>query len=94
MKKIKELLEKILTKEVILYVLFGVLTTLVNLGTFYLLANILKWNENISNIIAILLSILVAYFTNKDIVFHSSAKTFKQKFMQFIKFIIIIMVSY
>ena len=86
MKKIKEILKKLLTKEVILYVLFGVLTTLINLGTFYLLSNILKWNENISNIIAILLSILVAYFTNKDIVFHSSANTFKQKIMQFIKF--------
>ena len=31
----KNLIKKILTKEVILYVVFGVLTTVVNLGRFF-----------------------------------------------------------
>ena len=44
MKKIKEILEKILTKQVILYIDFGVLTTIVNLGSFYVMNNLLNWD--------------------------------------------------
>ena len=87
MEKTKELIKKVLTKEVILYGIFGVLTTLINLGSFYLLTNILHVNENISNIIAIMLAVIFAYFTNKDIVFHSEAKNVKQRIKQFAKFI-------
>lgn len=88
MSKIKELIKKFFSKEVFMYLIFGVLTTLVNLVTFYLLNSILKWNENIANFIAISLSILFAYFTNKTFVFHNSAKTFKDRFSVFSKFII------
>lgn len=83
-----ELIKKIMTKEVILYVVFGVLTTIVNLGTFYLLNNILNVNENLSNLIAIILAVLVAYVTNKDLVFHSQAKSAKEKWTEFFKFIL------
>ena len=86
MEKVKEIIRKIFTKEVILYGLFGVFTTIVNLVTFYILTNVLKWEENISNIIAILLAVLFAYITNKDLVFHSNAETAKEKVMQFVKF--------
>lgn len=85
--KIKEIIKKVLTKEVILYIVFGVLTTLVNLGVFYILANILKLNNNISNILAIMTSVIVAYFTNKDMVFHSKANKFSAKIKEFLKFI-------
>lgn len=87
MEKIKRLSEKLLTKEVILYVVFGVLTTIINLGSFYIFTNILKWEENISNIIAITLAVLFAYITNKDLVFHSEADTKKEKVNEFLKFI-------
>lgn len=87
MKKIKEIAKKILTKEVILYIVFGLITTAVNLGTFYILNNILKYDQNISNFIAIVLAVLVAYLTNKDLVFHSEAETVNQKLQEFIKFI-------
>ena len=83
----KDLIKKILTKEVMLYVVFGVLTTVVNLGSFFVMNSLLKWNENLSNFIAIILAVLFAYFTNKDLVFHSQAKTFSEKLMQFGKFI-------
>lgn len=88
MGKIKKLIKKVLTREVILYIIFGLLTTLVNLTSFYIMNSILKWEENISNFIAIVLAVLVAYITNKDLVFHSEAKTNKEKFKQFIKFIL------
>lgn len=88
MKKIKELLKKILTKEVILYIVFGILTTIVNLGSFYVMNSILQWNENISNIIAILLAVIFAYITNKDLVFHSEADSFKERIIEFGKFML------
>lgn len=86
MEKTKKILDKILTKEVILYIVFGVFTTIINLGSFYLMNSMFKWNENISNFIAILLAVLVAYVTNKDLVFHSEAESVKEKILEFIKF--------
>ena len=88
METISNLLKKVLTKEIILYIVFGVLTTLVNLGAFYIMFDILHWEENISNFIAILLAVIVAYITNKDLVFHSQAKKKKEKLVEFIKFMI------
>lgn len=87
MEKIKKIIEKFLTKEVILYVIFGLFTTAVNLGAFYLMNTILKWDKNVANLIAIVLAVLFAYITNKDLVFHSEAKTLKAKWMEFFKFI-------
>lgn len=87
MNKLKELFKKIFTKEIIFYGIFGVLTTVVNLASFYILNDVCKINENVANIIAIILAVLFAYFTNKDLVFHSNANTFKEKSKQFIKFI-------
>lgn len=88
MKNIKKLLNKILTKEVILYIVFGVFTTIVNLGSFYIMNSLLDWEENLSNFIAILLAVLFAYITNKDLVFHSNAKSIRSRVSQFLKFII------
>ena len=75
-------------REVINYLVFGVLTTLVNLGSFYIMNTVFNWDENISNFIAVLLAVLVAYLTNKDLVFHSEAKNIKEKLIEFIKFIL------
>ena len=87
MKKLKELAKKFLTKEIILYIVFGVCTTLVNICSFYVMSSFLKWNENLSNFIAIGLAVLFAYVTNKDLVFHSKAENFNEKLSEFIKFI-------
>lgn len=88
MEKIKKLTKKFLTKEVILYIVFGITTSIINLGTFYLLNTILGWEENVSNFIAIVLAVLGAYISNKDLVFHSQAKNFKEKFIEFVKFML------
>ena len=87
MDKIKQITKKYIKKEVLLYVIFGILTTLVNLVSFYIMADVLNWEENISNIIAVILAILVAYITNKNMVFHSNATTIKERITQFLKFI-------
>lgn len=86
--KIKNLIKKVCTKEVIFYGIFGVLTTIVNLATFYILTSVININENIANIIAILLAVLFAYFTNRKLVFNSKASSFKEKLIEFLKFIL------
>lgn len=81
-------LQKILTVEVFLYIVFGVLTTIVNIGSFAILTSVFKLEENISNIIAIILAVLFAYFTNRGLVFNSTASTFKEKLIEFFKFML------
>lgn len=86
MEKIRKIIKKVLTKEVILYIVFGVITTVVNIGSFYIMNTLLKWDKNIANLIAIILAVLFAYITNKDLVFHSEAETIKEKLSEFLKF--------
>lgn len=85
-EKMEALKAKIFSKEVILYVVFGVITTLVNWVTFGVLTKLTPLNENISNIIAIVTSIIVAYLTNRSYVFNSQAKGFKELSVEFAKF--------
>lgn len=76
MKKIKELYLK--HKELILYVIFGVLTTLVNLITFMLCEPLLGESLYlVSNFIAWVAAVIFAYIVNKIFVF--SAKSWKPK---------------
>lgn len=87
METLKGLTQKVLSKEVIFYAIFGVLTTAVNLVSFYILTH-LGLDENLSNIIAIILAVLFAYFTNRKLVFNSTAVTFKENLKEFYKFIL------
>lgn len=87
MEKLNEIIKKVFTKEVIFYAIFGVLTTLVNLVSFFILTH-LNLDENLSNVIAIILAVLFAYFTNRKLVFNSTAVTFKENLKEFYKFIL------
>lgn len=86
--KLFALVQKILTVEVFLYIVFGVLTTIVNIGAFAILTSVFNLEENFSNIIAIILAVLFAYFTNRGLVFNSTAVTLKEKTIEFFKFMI------
>lgn len=88
MGKIKELIKKVCTKEIILYAIFGGLTTIVNIGSFALMTKVFYINENLANFIAIVLAVLFAYITNKDMVFHSNAANLKEKMKEFCKFML------
>lgn len=79
MEKVKELIKKVCTKEVILYVVFGVLTTVVSLVTYYICVGTFLNAENaiqlqIANIIAWIVSVAFAYITNRKFVFESTNK--------------------
>ena len=86
MNKLKSLFQKLLSREVILYIVFGILTTIVNVATFYVLTHFAKMNENLANVIAILLAVIFAYLTNRKMVFNSTASTKKQIFSEMCKF--------
>ena len=86
MEKLKGLIKKFCTREIILYAVFGVLTTICNIGSLAILNGVFKIDENIANIFAILIAVLFAYFTNKDLVFHSNASSFKDRLTEFCRF--------
>ncbi len=70
MKKIRELI--IRYKELILYVFFGALTTLVNFAAFKFFNVVLGEDRYlISNVIAWFVSVVFAFITNKLFVFES-----------------------
>lgn len=76
-------------KEIINYLIFGVLTTLVNLIVKYLLLfTILKADNPVELQIAIIISwtlaVIFAYFTNRSIVFESKNKNKIKEFVNFI----------
>ncbi|WP_203641211.1 GtrA family protein [Levilactobacillus andaensis] len=58
-------------KDVLAYLIFGGLTTLVNLVVFYVTVTVWGWNYQVGNIWAWFLSVLFAYVTNRVWVFHS-----------------------
>ena len=84
MDKIKE---KLLNREVIMYVIFGIATTLVNLIVSFILEGIVNLNGEIASAIGIIVSILFAYFTNRKWVFQTKAKG-KDNIKEFGKFIL------
>lgn len=72
MKKIKELLKKY--EELILYVVFGGLTTVVNFAVYWVLNKALGENYYlVNNVIAWFVSVVFAYITNKLWVFDSKS---------------------
>lgn len=70
-------------KEVILYLVFGVLTTLLNIIIYLICSKYLYLGLVISNIIAWILSVLFAFITNKGVVFKSNKNTIKEIIKEF-----------
>ena len=66
--------------ELVTYGIIGGLTTLVNFVALNAFVYGLRWNETLSNAVAIVLSILFAYVTNKKIVFRSRCETLSALF--------------
>lgn len=85
MKKITELIKKY--KELLLYVIFGGLTTVMNFIAFWICGKILGDELYlISNAIAWFISVVFAYFTNKLFVFESKSFAPKVLFKEISEF--------
>lgn len=72
-----------LKRELALYVIFGVLTTVVNILVYLFFSKILNVNYLISNIFAWFLSVLFAYITNRIYVFESVRDNFLKEGLLF-----------
>ena len=70
--------------EIILYLIFGILTTIVNIISYLFITDILNIHYLISNIIAWFLSVLFAYITNRIWVFKSKNENILKEFGLFI----------
>lgn len=77
MEKIKALFKKLVNKETVTYVIFGVLTTLVNLVVFKGCDVLFKGEHYlVSNSVAWIAAVAFAYVTNKLFVFESKSWKF------------------
>lgn len=84
-KKSRSLLRHVINREVITYLIAGVLTTLVNLVVFALLSAVFghdRWW--LSNAPAIFAAILFAYFVNRIFVFRSHGPVWAEMYKFFI----------
>jgi len=73
--------------EVLSYLIFGVLTTVVNYCVYLPVYNILGLSASVSNVIAWVVAVAFAYLTNKPFVFRShdwSAKTVIPELTKFV----------
>ncbi len=86
MNKVNESHSKNLT-EVILYLFFGVVTTLINIGTYYLASHVMIFSVLVSTIIAWVLSVIFAYITNKIYVFKSKKNKINELVKELFAFI-------
>ncbi len=68
-------MNKKITREIFLYVVFGALTTLINIVAYWILYYGISVSNTVSTIISWLLSVVFAYVTNKIWVFEKGNKS-------------------
>lgn len=70
-------------REIIMYLVFGVLTTIVNIVVYFTCEELFKINYLVSNGLAWFLSVLFAYITNRKYVFVSNNNKFIKEMLSF-----------
>lgn len=83
--KIRKLLEKYW--DILSYLFFGVLTTVVNYLVYLPCYNMLGLSATVSNVIAWVVAVAFAYLTNKPFVFKSNDWSAKTVIPELIKFV-------
>lgn len=73
-------------KDILLYGIFGVLTTVVNIATYWVAAHPLGLSVMVSTVIAWIAAVLFAYVTNRKWVFHSQAQGTKEIVRELVSF--------
>ena len=85
MDYVRKLFEKY--RDILLYLLFGVLTTIVNYLVYFPLYNLLSCSAAFSNSVAWAVAVAFAYITNKPFVFQSNDWSKNTLVPELIKFI-------
>lgn len=73
--------------EYILYIVFGILTTVVNFITYFIFTKAIGFTTVTSNLIATAISIIFAYITNKIFVFNSKRNSIGELITELVKFV-------
>lgn len=74
-------------REIIMYLIVGGATTVINWGSYYLFTDFLSFELNVANITSWIISVTFAFFTNKLYVFqsrHLDLKTMTKEFSAFV----------
>ncbi|EAC4172571.1 cell wall teichoic acid glycosylation protein GtcA [Listeria monocytogenes] len=84
MSRVRQLLDKLPwytdnIHSILMYLIMGGFTTLINIVAFWVCTDLLNWDYRIANTIAWVASVLFAYFSNKKYVFDSYTPTWKDK---------------
>ena len=74
-------------KDIAIYLIFGVLTTVVNYLVYLPLYNIAQWSATLSNAVAWFFAVAFAFLTNKPFVFKSNDWSVRTVFSEAMKFV-------
>lgn len=83
-RKFKPFYEK--HKDIVLYIFFGGLTTVVSFVTFWFFVDVVNLHELIANTFSWIFAVAFAFFTNRIWVFNSPTKTVKDFLIQMVLF--------
>lgn len=75
-------------KEVILYLVFGVLSMIISVGTFSAFVYGLRMDALTANILSWIITIIVVYFTNKKWVFEKETHGAGERIKSFVSFVV------
>ena len=73
-------------KDIILYVIFGIATTVINFAVYTVLVKFFSQDMTLSNLISWVISVSFAFITNKIYVFSSRSFKSKTLFKEFVSF--------
>lgn len=85
-EKHKKILGKIINREIIVYGIAGVMTTIVNLVSYYFLWNVAGIHNLVANAIAWFIAVTFAYFVNAFWVFRDKITTLREEVIKVVKF--------
>lgn len=80
-------INKINNKEVLLYLIFGVLTTIVNFIVYFIFKSFLSTGMVVANALAWIISVLFAFITNRKWVFNTRVVGTKESIIELVKFV-------
>ena len=85
-EKIRTLIWGLISAEMVLYMLFGAGTAIIDFATFAFMQAVIGVEPMIAHTISTILAILFAYITNRVFVFKSPKLGVKQLLLEFLKF--------
>lgn len=93
-EKIAYLWSSLFTREMIAYLVAGVLATIVNIVSYEVSYRYLGLPNLVSNAVAWVFSVIFAYYTNRNYVFHEQSNSFSEELSMMGKFFVARLLSF